>query len=59
MSNKIYDNDKNLLNDILIKKPLLFCINDDEKDPIKRIKVREDMLKLFESYYPEKPIFEK
>ena len=44
---------------ILIIKPLYYCINDDEKDVEKRIKVREMMLSFFNKYYPNKASFEK
>lgn len=48
MNNKIYlKNGYCLLNNILKIRPMFFCINDDEKDPVKRIKVKEDMLDLF------------
>ena len=60
MNNKIYlKNGYCLLNNILKIRPMFFCINDDEKDPIKRIKVKEDMLDLFTTYYKDKPSFEK
>lgn len=58
MSNRIYKNGECLLKNILIVRPLFYCINDDEKDPEKRIKVREDMLTLFDTYYPNKASFE-
>ena len=43
---------------VLYVKPLFFCINDDEKDPIKRIEVRQRMLNFFNKYYPNKASFE-
>jgi hypothetical protein len=43
---------------LLFVRPLFFCINDDEKDPLKRIHVRKSMLNFFNNYYPNKASFE-
>jgi hypothetical protein len=40
-------------------KPKFFCINDVEKNPIKRKIVTEEMVDFFNEYYPDKPDFEK
>lgn len=58
MNNKMYNNNKCLLDNIISSKPLFYCINDDETNPIKRKKIRKDMLIFFNSYYPNKPSFE-
>ena len=59
MNDRMYSFDgKCLLDNIITNKPLFYCINDDEKNPVKRIKVRRDMLNFFNSYYPDKPLFE-
>lgn len=50
---------ENKLETIIKTKPLFFCINDDEKNPIKRIKVRKEMLEFFQYYYNVKPFYEK
>jgi hypothetical protein len=59
MNNQLYNNGIESKLDILLKKkPLFFCINDDETDPIKRIRVKNDMLNFFMKYYPQKASFE-
>lgn len=57
MNDKIFNENK--LDTIIQTKPLFFCINDDEKNPIKRIKVRKEMLAFFKYYYNVKPSYEK
>lgn len=60
MNNSIYLNNSNktVFDKIMYEKPLFFCINDDEKNPQKRIIVRNYMLNFFINYYPEKASFE-
>jgi len=58
MNNNMYNKTEAKLDKLLRVRPLFFCINDDEKDPIKRIKVRNDMLNFFNKYYPNKASFE-
>lgn len=55
----LYDEIENKLDKLLRIRPLFFCINDDEKDPVKRIRIRNDMLDFFNKYYPNKASFEK
>lgn len=60
MNNKLYlSNGKCILDNIILIRPLFFCINDDERNSKKRIRVRKDMLDFFNKYYPKKPLFEK
>lgn len=59
MNNQLYNGIETKLDKLLRIRPLFFCINDDEKDPIKRIRVRNDMLDFFNKYYPNKASFEK
>jgi hypothetical protein len=57
-NNKMYVHDYCILFNIFTIKPMFFCINDDEKDPKKRVRVRKDMLYFFNEYYPDKASFE-
>jgi hypothetical protein len=47
------------LNDVIIYKPKIFCINDTEIDPVKRVEVYNNLLLFFNTYYPNKASFEK
>jgi hypothetical protein len=47
------------LNEIVVMKPLFFCINDNQIDNNKRDDARNIVLSFFEHYYPNKPNFEK
>ena len=47
------------LNEILSNKPLFFCINDVETNTEKRKNIPKIMLDFFNTYYPNKPDFEK
>lgn len=58
MNDKLYNNPY-LLDNIIKKQPLFYCINDDEEDLFKKQKVRELMLQFFNKYYPNKASFEK
>lgn len=60
MNDKMYlRNGYCLLNKIYRIQPMFFCINDDEKDPEMRKKIRKDMLLFFNNYFPDKPAYEK
>lgn len=58
-NNQIYNGSETKLDKLLRVRPLFFCINDDETNPVKRIRVRNDMLNFFNKYYPNKASFEK
>lgn len=55
---KMYIKGYSVLFNLFHLRPLFFCINDDEKDPNKRIQIREDMLYFFNEYYSQKASFE-
>ena len=48
-----------VLNRIVVTKPLFFCINDCQLDIDKRDDTRNIVLSFFQHYYPNKPNFEK
>lgn len=47
------------LKKLLKKKPLFFCINDVETNPVRKKKLHEEVLEFFNKYYPNKASFEK
>jgi hypothetical protein len=53
-----YHNKICALDILLIIKPMFYCINDDEKNPQKRIEIRDKMQSFFNKYYPNKASFE-
>jgi hypothetical protein len=55
---RMYIRGHSILFNLFHLRPLFFCINDDEKDPDRRMQIREDMLYFFNEYYPEKASFE-
>jgi len=46
------------LKEVITNKYQIFCINDTEVDPIKRIDAQKQMLDFFNTYYPNKASFE-
>jgi FMN phosphatase YigB (HAD superfamily) len=47
------------LNNVIIVKPLFFCINDSQRDINKREQARNIVLQFFTFYFTNKPSFEK
>jgi len=54
-----FNNLHQALNNVLLVKPLFFCVNDDETDVNKREIVRNIILEFFTNYFVDKPSFEK
>ena len=46
------------LQEVILLRPQIFCINDTEVDPNKRLEMQRNMLVFFNTYYPSKASFE-